>query len=51
MTGFQRFQEVMDIPPEEEKEDAKELKDFNEKINFKDVVFFLLFFYSLYVIL
>ena len=39
LTGFQRFQEIMDIPVEVEDENAKELVDFNDKIEFKDVVF------------
>ena len=39
MTGFQRFQEIMDLPVEEEKEDAIDLKEFNRDIAFNDVVF------------
>ena len=39
MTGFQRFQEIMEIPVEEEKEDAIVMESFNDKIVFDDVVF------------
>ena len=39
LTGFQRFQEVMDIPVEVEDENAVELKEFNKEIKFNDVSF------------
>lgn len=39
LTGFQRFQEVMDIPVEEEKADAKVLESFNDSIKFNEVDF------------
>jgi len=39
-TGFERFQEIMDIEPDiEDKKDAKELKDVRGDIEFKDVSF------------
>ena len=39
MTGFARFQEILDIPVEVEKEDALEMPDFKEKIEFNNVTF------------
>lgn len=39
MTGFQRFQEILDIPVEVEKEDALEMPEFKEKIEFNNVTF------------
>lgn len=39
MTGFARFQEIMNLPVEEEKEDAIDFGKFNKKISFNDVVF------------
>lgn len=39
MTGFARFQEIMNLPVEEEKEDAIDFGEFNKKISFNDVVF------------
>lgn len=39
MTGFARFQEIMNLPVEEEKEDAIDFGEFKEKIVFNDVVF------------
>lgn len=39
MTGFARFQEIMNLPVEEEKEEAIDFGEFKEKIAFDDVVF------------
>lgn len=39
MTGFARFQEILEIPVEDEKSDAIELEKFENKIEFNDVVF------------
>lgn len=39
MTGFARFQEVLNIPIEEEKNDAIVLNSFERDIRFNDVVF------------
>lgn len=39
MTGFARFQEVLNIPIEEEKKDAMVLDSFEKDIRFNDVVF------------
>lgn len=39
MTGFARFQEIMNLPVEEEKDDAIDFGEFNKKISFNDVVF------------
>lgn len=39
MTGFARFQEILDIPVEEEKIDAIEMPKFSEKIEFNNVTF------------
>ena len=39
MTGFKRVQAIMDEPAEEEKPDAKELKDVKGTIDFEDVSF------------
>lgn len=37
VSGFKRFMEIMDEKPEEEKPDAKELKNVQGEIEFKDV--------------
>lgn len=39
MTGFARFQEIMNLPVEEEKADAIDFGEFKKKISFNDVVF------------
>lgn len=39
VTGFRRFIEIMDMPPEVEAPDAHELKDVKGVIDFKDVSF------------
>ena len=39
VSGFKRFLEIMDEKPEDEAEDAKELKDVNGVIEFKNVTY------------
>ncbi|MDO5440680.1 MAG: ABC transporter ATP-binding protein [Erysipelotrichaceae bacterium] len=39
ITGFERFVEIIDLPIEEDKKDAKEIKKINGDIEFKNVTF------------